>query len=134
MVFKTMMAYGFSYFNEQTLHVYGDEGTMSLDIRDAWGKKYYRVDGEALQVFTRRGIPIFPPNSYTHTVDLRPPTPTVGPKDSHYHAPTPRYAGTLVPTYDKLYGVQIQDLENLLGYQDPKSLCMRIRQNPREVK
>lgn len=103
-VFKTMMAYRFPYLNEQTLHVYGVEGATSLDIRDAWGNKYYRVDGEALQVFTRREIPIFPPNPYTHTVDPRPSAATVGPKDSRYHAPTPRYARNLVPAYDKPYG------------------------------
>ena len=59
-VFKTMMAQGFLYSNEQELHVYGIVGSTAVDIRDAWGNKYYKIEGENLRDFTRMGIPLFP--------------------------------------------------------------------------
>ena len=55
-----MMAQGFPYSNEQELHVYGTGGSTAVDIRDAWGNKYYKIEGENLRDFTRMGIPLFP--------------------------------------------------------------------------
>ena len=65
-VYKTMMVYGFPYPREQELHIYGNEGTTSIDIWDEWGNKYYSVDREALQTFTRGGTPIVPLQGLMH--------------------------------------------------------------------
>ena len=97
-VFKTMMVPGFPYSNEQQLHVYGTVGSTDVDIRDAWGNKYYKIEGENLQDFTRMGIPLFPLRPYTPRVDPRPMTPTTGPEDFGYHAPTPKFGELLSST------------------------------------
>ena len=99
MVFTTMMVPGFPYSNEQKLHVYGTVGSTVVDIRDAWGNKYYKIEGENLQDFTRMGIPLFPPRPYTPRVDPRLMTPTTGPEDFGYHASTPKFGEPLAPPY-----------------------------------
>ena len=64
-VFKTMMVYGFPYPPDQELHVYRDDETLSIDFRDEWGNKYYVIEGDGLQDFTRMGVPIFTRKSAT---------------------------------------------------------------------
>ena len=99
-IFKTMMSYGTPYPNEQTLHVYGEEGSPSLDFRDAWGNKYYTIEGDTLQDFTKKGIPIFPSRPYAPTVEPKPASFTAGPGDPRYNAPTPRFGEFRTPTFD----------------------------------
>ena len=41
--------------------MYRDDETLSIDFRDEWGNKYYVIEGDGLQDFTRMGVPIFMP-------------------------------------------------------------------------
>ena len=63
------------------------------------------IEGEALQDFTRMGIPIFLSRPDVPLVDPKPsPSFTAVPEDSRYHAPTPGFGAKPVPSYGKPYG------------------------------
>ena len=98
-VFKTMMAHGFPYSNEQDLNVYGTGGLTDVDIRDAWGNKYYKIEGENLRDFTRMGIPLFPFRPHTPGVGAKRGSTTVGPEYFWYDAPTPKFGKPSAPPY-----------------------------------
>ena len=101
-VYKTMKVYGFPYPREQELHIYRNEGTTSINIRDEWENKYYSVDREALQTFTRGGMPIIPLRAYAPLETLSPTTiATTRPDRSRYNVSTPRYLDKIAPRYEE---------------------------------
>src|SRR5271163_1737178 len=106
-IYKTMYLAGFPHPNEQILHVYGQEGTSTVEIRDDWNNKYVKVGVEALTAYTREGVPLFFSGGHVPLKKVGPtpssPIFSVHPDSPHMSMPAPRPREELPSAFAKLH-------------------------------